>query len=110
MPEIDAYHVAIPLLVLMITVASYESQKSKIRSEFRGEIFLLKQQNQELEKDIGIASDEVREMTATCEKMSKQIKERGNSIELKEFLKDIEVKGYGIVRIDPDDVFYRGRN
>jgi hypothetical protein len=29
--------------------------------------------------------------------------------ELKDFIKDLTIKGYGLVRIDPDDVFYRGR-
>lgn len=35
------------------------------------------------------------------------------SQELREFFRDIDVKGYSLVRIDPDDVFYsspRGRN
>jgi hypothetical protein len=28
------------------------------------------------------------------------------SQELKDFLKDIDLKGYGVVRIDPDDMFF----
>jgi glucan biosynthesis protein len=32
-----------------------------------------------------------------------------NSRELDEFLSDIKTHGYGVVRIDPDNVFYRGR-
>ena len=29
------------------------------------------------------------------------------SQELRDFLKDIDLKGYGVVRIDPDDMFFR---
>ena len=32
-----------------------------------------------------------------------------NSRELNEFMQDIKTHGYGVVRVDPDNVFYRGR-
>ncbi len=40
--------------------------------------------------------------------LSKQRTQK-NSRELDEFLSDIKTHGYGVVRIDPDNVFYRGR-
>ena len=40
--------------------------------------------------------------------LSKQRTQK-NGRELDEFLADIKTHGYGVVRIDPDNVFYRGR-
>ena len=105
MPEFDAYHLAFPLLVLLICIASYETQKVRLKNQIKSVAF----QNETIAKELETATAEARKMTETCEKMTKQMKERGPSRELKEFLRDIEVKGYGVARIDPDNIFYRGR-
>jgi hypothetical protein len=92
MPEFDLYHLAFPLAIVVIAAFSFQYQRGKIDREFW-----------ELNKELNEARSKLVELEAEKATGPK-------SQDLKDFLKDIDTKGYGIVRIDPDDLFYRGRS
>ena len=99
MPEFDAYHLLFPLMITIAAVIFYESQKSRVAKDFW-----------ELNKDLNQLRNDNQKLKNELTELEQSKKELPKSQELRDFLKDMEVKGYGIARIDPDDIFYRGRN
>lgn len=54
---------------------------------------------------IDTANAKIEELNKTIAELQKK---RTDSRELVDFMQDLKINGYGVVRIDPDAVFYRG--
>ena len=98
MPVFDIFHyLFLGFLILHVIYRSIHDNKQQKRIEE------LINKNDRL----AIENDNIKH---TNQQQADIIAKRPKAQELKEFLRDMDIKGYSLLRIDPDDVFYRGRN
>ena len=98
MPDLDPLHFI--LLGILVVFVIFLVNRLASRDQRIADLIY---KNDKLARD-------VLKLTDVNKSQSDLINSRPKSQELREFLKDIDTKGYSLVRIDPDDVFYRGRN
>lgn len=93
-------------VALLICVLTYLFTRSKISLLTKSNEYL-RYSNNELKACVKDKNAEISTLRKTISSLEK-IPPKQESRELLDFMTDLKINGYGIIRIDPDSVFYKG--